>query len=74
MAADGLFLLDEIDFEAAFGQIERGLHPGNAAAHNQNRTHWRLFSIGPSVKASAVMIVRGHYLIPYLGNNLALAG
>ena len=36
-AADGGVALDEIDLEAGVGQIERGLHAGNAAALHQHR-------------------------------------
>ena len=36
VSADGRLLLDEIDLEALFGQIERGLHPRDATANDQH--------------------------------------
>ena len=34
--ADGGFGFDEIDFEALLGEVEAGLHPGDAAAHDHD--------------------------------------
>ena len=36
VAADRRLLLDQIDLVSRLGQIERGLHPGNAAAHHHH--------------------------------------
>ena len=39
-AADGGVALDEIDLEAAVGQVEGGLDAGNAAALHQHRANF----------------------------------
>jgi hypothetical protein len=39
-AADGGVALDEIDLEAAVGQVEGGLDAGNAAARHQHRANF----------------------------------
>src|ERR1039457_2474133 len=43
-AADGAVALDEIDLEAAVGQVEGGLDAGNAAALHQHRANF--FAVG----------------------------
>jgi len=42
LAANGRLRLDQVDLEAPLGEIERGLHPGDAAADDHYRAHERV--------------------------------
>jgi hypothetical protein len=56
-AADGGVALDEIDLEAAVGQVEGGLDAGNAAAGHQHRAN---FLVVVFTHGCLVKLIREH--------------
>jgi hypothetical protein len=69
MSADGGLLFNEVDAESLIGQIEAGLHSGNAAANDHDGPYWSVVVCGVcTVKGVCLRTVSTHGApLPWLG-------